>query len=80
MAFPVLTNPVAYSGQNTENDVPDVEDKNNQLPIWVHHPEPFKSDDRCEIEDPIQIETDMMYKVQSKEEEINTDDQTEKFS
>ena len=44
--------------------------------LRVHHPEPFKSDDRSEIEDPIQVETDMMYKDQSKEEEINTEDQT----
>ena len=44
--------------------------------LRVHHPESFKSDYRSEIEDPIQVETDMMYKDQSKEEEINTKDQT----
>ena len=44
--------------------------------LRVHYPEPFKSDDRSEIEDQIQVETDMMYKDQSKEEEINTEDQT----
>ena len=44
--------------------------------LWLHHSEPFKLDDRSEIEDPIQVETDMMYKDQSKEEEINTKDQS----
>ena len=44
--------------------------------LRVHHPDPSKSDYRSEIEDPIQVETDMMYKDQSKEEEINTEDRT----